>query len=355
MAQPPFVIFGLPRSRTRWLAAFLTYGGWSCGHDEARHARSLDDVRSWLAQPCTGTAETAAAAFWRLLLQVCPDVRVVVIRRPVDAVLASTLALGIPFDVAGLAASLRRMDAKLDQIERRVAGVLSVPFADLADEAVCARVFEHCLGLAHDPAWWRALAPVNIQADLLTTIRYFNAHKAQLDKLAAVAKHRMLAAIERQGAPALTGITFQQEPFATFYRDAKDCFAEHLVQTGQAPDDHARKNLPMLQALDALGALSITTARSNGRIFGYLMAVCGPSLDSPDVTQAWNTIFFASPDYRGLGIQLQRASLAALRARGVNEVLMRAGVRGAGPRLGSLYKRLGAEDFGQVYRLQLEA
>ncbi len=28
----PFVVFGLPRSRTAWLSRFLTYGDWVCGH-----------------------------------------------------------------------------------------------------------------------------------------------------------------------------------------------------------------------------------------------------------------------------------------------------------------------------------
>jgi hypothetical protein len=350
----PFVVFSLPRSRSFWLSRFLTAGGWQCGHDELRHCRSLDDVRSWLAQPLTGTVETAGAPFWRLLMEYRPDVRVAVLRRPVAEVVDSLARFG--FDPAQMRPVMQRLDAKLAQIAARVPDALSVTSADLDDEAACARVFEHCTGLPHDPQWWRTIAPLNLQTDLLATIRYFEAHRPQLEKLASVAKHSALAAMNRRIPQDLNGVTFQQEPFDTFYRDARDCFAEHLVQTGQAPEDHAKKNLPMLRALDALGALSITTARSrNGLMHGYLMAVHGPSLDSPDVTQAWNTIFFASADCPGLGMKLQRASLDALRARGVNEVLMRAGMRGSGPRLGSFYRRLGAEDFGQVYRLQLEA
>jgi hypothetical protein len=52
-------------------------------------------------------------------------------------------------------------------------------------------------------------------------------------------------------------------------------------------------------------------------------------------------------------MKLQRASLAALRERGVDEVVMRAGHRGSGPRLGTIYRRLGAEEFGNLYRLEL--
>jgi hypothetical protein len=105
--------------------------------------------------------------------------------------------------------------------------------------------------------------------------------------------------------------------------------------------------------LDDIGALQCLTARVNGRMFGYLMTVIGPSLDSPEVMQGEHTIFFASSAVRHLGMRLQRTALEKLRERGVHEVIMRAGHRGSGPRLGTFYRRLGAEPFGQYYRMEL--
>jgi GNAT superfamily N-acetyltransferase len=183
--------------------------------------------------------------------------------------------------------------------------------------------------------------------------RYYAAHRAQLSKLALQVKHRIISGMGQQ-QPDADGVTFQVEPFCQFYADAEPLFREHLTQTDQSPEDHARKNLPLLTALDDRGALQCLTARSNGRMFGYLMSVIVPSLDSPDVIQAEHTIFYASPDIRNLGMKLQRAAVDALRARGVNEVIMRAGHRGSGPRLGTFYRRLGAEEFGQLYKLKLE-
>src|SRR5580765_488225 len=150
----PFVIFALPRCRTKWLSVFLSYGDWHAGHDEARHCRSLDDVRSWLAQPCTGTVETSCSAFWRLLP---PDVRVVTLRRPVADVVASLHRGGLSFDEPGMTRFLERAERKLDQIEKRMPGVLALTYADLATEAGCARVFERCLGLPREigRAWCR--------------------------------------------------------------------------------------------------------------------------------------------------------------------------------------------------------
>lgn len=345
----PFVILAMPRSRTKWLSAFLSYSDWQCGHDQIAHCRSLDDVASWLAQPCTGTVETAAAPFWRLLRS---DVRVVTLRRPVADVVASHARAGLVFEDAVMTRLMERAERKLDQIEARVPGVLAMTFEELGTETGCARVFEHCLGLPHDHAWWAACDAINIQINMGHMLRHFVAHKPQLDKLAKVAKHRCIAAMTREPRE-IDGVTFQHEPFRVFYRDATHLFAEHLTQTGQSPDDHARKNIALLEMLDDAGMLQTMTARMNGRMFGYLQTVIGPTLDAPDVSQAWHTIFFASPDIRGLGMKLQRAAVAALRERGVNEVIMRAGHRGSGPRLGTFYRRLGAEDFGRLYRMEL--
>jgi hypothetical protein len=350
---PPFVVFSTPRSRSTWLARFLSYGEWGCGHEELLNLRSLEDVKAWLSQPCTGTVETAAAAFWRLLLRYRPDTRVAVVRRPVTEVVASFMALPLVFDPATLVPLLRRVDAKLAQIERRVPNVVSVTFAELATEDGCRRVFEHCLPYAWDRAWWQALSAVNIQMDMRQCVRKFRAYQPQLDKLAKMAKQATLAGMARDAE--IDGVTFQQEPFEQWYRDGKELFAEHLVRVGEAPDNHAFKNLPLLRVLDAAGALHITTARSNGRMFGYLATLVGPSLESVYGVWGTNTFFYASPAIRGLGLKLQRASIEALRARGVGEVFMLAGPRGDGPRMGGLYRRLGAEDSGQFFRLRLEA
>jgi GNAT superfamily N-acetyltransferase len=355
MLPPPFVVFALPRSRSYWVSRFLKYGGWTCGHDEVRHARSLDDIRSWLAMPETGTVETAAAPFWRLLRQYRPEVRVAVIRRPVDEAVASMLALGVGFDEARLGLVMRNLDRKLAQIAARWPEALSLSFADLETEDGCAQLFEHCLPYRHDPAWWADVARLNLQTDMGALLRYYQAYAPQLSKLAKTAKHRIVAMMSAsRPADVDDGVTFQVEAARDFYRDAQALFAEHLVQTEQAPDEFMRKNLPLLFHLDDLGLLQCLTARSNGRVFGYLQSIIAPSLDSPDIVQAEHTIFFASPAIRGLGMRLQRAALEALRARGVRHVLMRAGHRGSGPRLGTFYRRLGAEEFGQLYRLELE-
>jgi hypothetical protein len=101
--------------------------------------------------------------------------------------------------------------------------------------------------------------------------------------------------------------------------------------------------------------MQIMTARCNGRMFGYLMTIIAPSLESEGLMSAVNTTFYASPEFNGLGIKLQRAAINALREKGVGEIHFQAGVRGSGERIDALYRRMGAEYGGKVFRMKLAA
>lgn len=190
----PFVVLGLPRSRTAWLSHFLTYGPWHCGHEELRHMRSLEDAKSWLSQPFTGSCETALAPFWRTLLKLRPDVKVVVVRRGIEGPIRSLKAIPeTNWDDAQLVKQMTKLDRKLDQIVKRVPGVLEVRFEDLATEETCKLVFEHCLGLPHDSARWQQLSKMNIQCSMPAILRYFAAHQPQLWRFAEQVKQQTLA------------------------------------------------------------------------------------------------------------------------------------------------------------------
>jgi hypothetical protein len=355
MADRPFIVLALPRSRTKWLASFLSYGSWHCGHDELQHCRSLEDCRAWYRQPCVGTVETACAPFWRLIAREWPDMRIATIRRPVNAVLASVVRVVPGIDRAAVSAALLAADRKLDQIEARMPGVLRVDYADLASERTCVQLFEFCLPYDHDPVWWAWRHAERISGDLAAQVRYCRAYLPQLEKLARAAKHRILADMEPIERPETwEGFTFQDEQFDRWYADAVPLFREHMAVTGQDIEDWKLKNTPLLRRLDAVGALQVMTARSNGRLFGYLMTMIGPSLDAQDVMEAHHLPFFARPDVPGLGMKLQRAAHDALRRKGVSTVIGRAGTRGSGPRLGTIYRRLGFEDAGHLYRLELK-
>ena len=343
-----FVVFALPRSRTAWAARFLTYGGWACGHDEIRHLRSFSDVDSWFSQPKVGTIETGASNWWRLLPEDC---RIATIRREPEQVLESLARHG--FDPALMDKPLARMNAKLDQIEHRL-GALRVDYDELALPSGGAKLFQHCLALPFDQGWYEYWNKVNLQVDLGIILRYYQAHLPQLENLARQAKQKILRKLQRRATIEANGITIQQEGFESFFQDSQTLFARHLVEVGEAPNAFLEKNLELMRKLDSIGAMQITTARANGRVFGYLMALIAPSLERTDVTDALHLTFYADSAVPGLGLKLQRASANALRERGVDDLYLRAGVRGDGARMSTLYRRLGSENFGQLFKLALK-
>ena len=350
---PPFVIYSSPRSRSFWLSKFLTYGGWTCGHDENRYIRSMDDVKSWFSQPFTGTVETSSGCWWRLIHDMRPDVKIVVIRRPVDEIVASFLRTNVEFNEQELRNIVTKNDAKLQQIAMRLPDALVFNYEDLVKEEVCAKIFNHCLNLPNDPTWYAILSQMNLQCDLAAMFRYINAHERQLLRVANQVKQKILQKITRRRVVS-DGFVFQQESFDKFYEDGKKLFDEHLIQVGDEPDGGNKHNIKLMRRLACIGCLHITTARQNGRMFGYLMVVIGPSLASPDEKEAMNAIFYTSPMARNIGVKLQRASAQFLADMGVDTLYMRVNHRGDGTRLGPLYKRIGAEECGAMYALGLK-
>lgn len=157
----------------------------------------------------------------------------------------------------------------------------------------------------------------------------------------------------RPQVPPLNGWTFAAEDFDQWLADAQPLFREHLTATGQHPDGAMMKNIPLMRQLAGVGALMVTTARQNGRMFAYLFSMLTPTLDAEGVLTAHLMLPFASPDAPGIGRRLQSATIDMLRSKGVSQVFARAGVRGDGPRLGSLYQRLGFVPDGALYRLDL--
>lgn len=349
-----FVVLSLPRSRSKWLSEFLSYRDWHCGHDQIRYMRSLDDVKAWLSMPNTGTCETAGAPFWRLLAKYSPQAQIVTVRRDVDEVFESLRKAGDHPDESALKKVLVGLDRKLDQIEGRMTNVFSVKFADLEQESVCASVFEHCLPYRHDADHWRSLGARNIQINYPALIRYVKANLPAINKLLGMAKQAMVKDMAMTPAD-IHGVEIQQESFEKFSHECGELFRHHCLEIGEHPDNWMNKNIPLMKKLDDLGLMQIVVGRSNGKAFGYLMTLICPSLEEENRVTAQHAAFYASPDMPGLGLKLQRAALSALKDRGVSEAFMRAGIRGDGDRMDVIYRRLGGQDFGRVFRVDLAA
>lgn len=332
----PFIVFGLPRSRTKWLSRFLSYGAWRSHHDLPVSVGSLDHLLAELGQPHVGSTETGLAVAWRSIRERFPEARFAVVRRSVAEVETSARRFGWEFPPGYLHAQ----NARLDEIAAQP-GTLSVDFADLANEGACRAMFEHCLRQPFERAWWKKFEHQNIQIDMHARRRELGLRLADMSNL-----------FREIGET----VTLQTEAFSNFYRDGQALFAAHEQEAVTAGEEPIDPNVEMAQALEASGRLLIVTARNATEMVGYLVFVVGPILERRGVLCGFQNIFFVRKDMRGImGRRLHARARAELKARNVDMLVMRAGVRASGPKQNHLFQRLGARPMGSVYSLNLGA
>lgn len=160
---PDFVIVGYPRSRTAWLAAFLSHGGVRCGHELLAEAPTIP---AWLercgrhaAGRVTGSAETAMLAQMEELLARRPRLRVVLVLRRPEEVIASLVELGFPRSRVAIS-WLRRGE----EIAEAHPGTLAVEYEALEREETCRRILAHVApGETFDRERWEMLRGMNVQ------------------------------------------------------------------------------------------------------------------------------------------------------------------------------------------------
>ncbi len=154
----PFFICALPRSRTAWLANFLTYGGAFCFHEALLGCRSVDDLKPLFASAhaqgaaVVGNSDCGNALVIDRLLSVFPGARVVVVERPIDECIASLRDdLGIEQD-----GGCDLIARALDRI-KQAHDPLVVRYSDLDQEATARAIWAHCVGVPFDARRWSML------------------------------------------------------------------------------------------------------------------------------------------------------------------------------------------------------
>jgi hypothetical protein len=175
---PPFVVFSLPRSRSVWLTHFLSYPPFQCGHDVAVYCESIDDFVRMFSSGMVGTCETGAVSAWRVIREEIPEVKFVVIKRPVKEVIASLNKLGV-------APSFGHLSDMVNMLENVASlnGSLAVDYDELDSPVACRRIFEFCLGIPFDWEWWEYYSQFNIQVDVRRQIELINKNAPRLMRL----------------------------------------------------------------------------------------------------------------------------------------------------------------------------
>lgn len=156
-----FFITGLPRSRTAWLANFLTFGASFCYHEGLLGCRSLDDLyrkMDALKRPVCGDADTALLHFVSRLREENPEAEIVLIVRSLVDVTLSHARLGAP------TTHLMASQAKLEEARPYCSRVIA--YDSLGDEQTVKGLYTSLTGLSWSHARWTLLRDTVVQMDL---------------------------------------------------------------------------------------------------------------------------------------------------------------------------------------------
>ena len=162
---PPFIVCGMPRSRTAWLAEFLSTPDRPCPHEPTVGWSSISDLWRFLDTPGAAASDASLTWLWRDILAFRPDTRIVVMLRPASLVRRSAIAAGIPVGNPDGLDGLFAEAGRLARAPRRFR-VLSAWFSALVCPSVLRAVYCHCHDAEPPAGRIEALSKVNIQADI---------------------------------------------------------------------------------------------------------------------------------------------------------------------------------------------
>jgi hypothetical protein len=168
-AVTPFLVTGLPRSRTAWLANLLTTGTTLCYHDAIRFGDPVELLMAPIdGVGARGIADSALCCYHDAIFACWPDAPLVIVRRPFEECVSS------------FAWAARELVAESDArralvvLQRELAGLskrphLEVPYESLSHEAGCRRVWENCQPRERwSGARWRELDRIRMEMKMPT-------------------------------------------------------------------------------------------------------------------------------------------------------------------------------------------
>lgn len=344
MTLPPFIVYSLPRSRSAWLARFLSYNGRPCGHDLAQTVKTMAEFVSMFDDHYAGTAETGAVVGWRAIRSLMPDARVAVVRRPVKEVYDSLARFGLASKL--LMDELIERDAMLDEVAR-IPGVISVSFTEMTTVAGCQKLFEHCLGVPFDWEWWEGLASVNVQVDVPESIQNLVKRADQIAGLKLDAAR--ITATDQS-------IIIGPEPWDSIWPEVDTLGAAHYGEVCRSePNRPYKLDSDSMRAMNAAGTLRIFTARIDGILAGYCMWSIAKDVESAGLLIAHHGPWFVKEEFKALhlGGKIFDASVDDLRKIGVKCAYPHHRLEGRSPKAGAFFRRRGAVKVQETYSLWL--
>jgi hypothetical protein len=164
-----FFVTGLPRSRTAWVANYLSHAGAFCYHDGLANCSSLNEFDAKLARhPVCGDSDSGLAMFQVELRSRHPEAQWVILRRPLPEVVESLCEMDpyygfLPIGRKEAWEIVMRLNAPLVALAK-LPGVLEIDSEALSTPQGAQLLWHHCLG--SDTPWgedrWRMLRDMNV-------------------------------------------------------------------------------------------------------------------------------------------------------------------------------------------------
>lgn len=158
----PVIIVGMPRTRTAWLSAFLSTPHRMFCHEPSVYWNGLGDLRRFLSHPTSAACDSGLTLFWQDILALRPDVTLIVIHRPEQAVFASLIDAGIPLprDI------IRRLRVLSDATaEASMRAKFSADFDELRNPFSLRNLYRTAIGKECPDGWLRHWKDLNVQAN----------------------------------------------------------------------------------------------------------------------------------------------------------------------------------------------
>ena len=162
-----FFIISLPRSRSAWLANFLTAGDGFCFHEALRSVQTLDEYEQkvkaeTLKYESVGDADPSLVPVLGEIVKRFPDAKFVVVRRDVLAVGVSHAAAfpKLVMTTEQLVTLDKQIEALLTDVNEDQ--VMEVAFEDLDLPQACNAIHQFCLGRPMDALRWQLLNELRV-------------------------------------------------------------------------------------------------------------------------------------------------------------------------------------------------
>lgn len=341
----PYLILALPRSRTFWLANFLSAEAPApCGHDVLVNCRTTDDFINTMFISARGSVETAGVLGVRLWQARIPNLRIVLIRRPLADVIASLEKFSVDFDHD----DLWRKNAMLDELSLQP-GVESIDYADLSNNDCTDWLWEYCNETAVPAGLSTVMQGQNLQIDMAVRLTLLQDEAPRITGL-------KLDLAERLGElDGKSRLIVREESFYTCWQECDALGKLHWDETHADWEASRPYNVDWneLEAQFRSGALHIVSARVAGKLVGYMFWHIFPDPESRGLWLANMGPWFALAGNAKAAHKLYIHSLDMLRGYGIDNAILHHRTLGRGANLDKFYLRHGAKLIQQNFLLPL--